>query len=135
MHSPPASAFACVRKPIACIFSTRRAANGSKAAQRFFFDDQPGRSNAMTEKKFTRRDALKAGAAVAGLGVLQGADLNSWSQAWAQSAPWKPEKGAKLQLMGWKRFGQAKEAGFLAHAAAFTKATGVPAPGGGEWPA
>ena len=81
----------------------------------------------MTErKKITRRDALKAGAAVAGLGALQGADLNSWAQAWAQGAPWKPEKGAKLQVMRWKRFVQAEEDAFLALVAAFTKATGVP---------
>jgi multiple sugar transport system substrate-binding protein len=77
-------------------------------------------------KKITRRDVLKAGGAVAGLGALQGADLMLWAQAWAQSAPWKPEKGAKLQLMRWKRFVQSEEDGFLALVAAFTKATGVP---------
>ena len=80
----------------------------------------------MTERRFTRRDVLKAGGAVAGLGALQGADLMLWAQAWAQSAPWKPEKGAKLQLMRWKRFVQAEEDAFLALVAAFTKATGVP---------
>jgi multiple sugar transport system substrate-binding protein len=81
----------------------------------------------MTERRtITRRDVLKAGAAVGGLAALQGADLNSWAQAWAQSAPWKPEKGAKLQVMRWKRFVQAEEDAFLALVAAFTKATGVP---------
>lgn len=81
----------------------------------------------MTErKKTTRRDVLKAGGALAGLSALQGADLTLWAQAWAQSAPWKPEKGAKLQLMRWKRFVQAEEDAFLALVAAFTKATGVP---------
>src|SRR5262245_32825383 len=80
----------------------------------------------MTERRFTRRDVLKSGAAVAGLGALQAADLASWAQAWAQNAPWKPEKGAKLQLMRWKRFVQAEEDAFLALVAAFTKATGVP---------
>jgi len=80
----------------------------------------------MTDRKFTRRDVLKAGAAVAGLGALQGADLNLWAQAWAQSSQWKPEKGAKLQVMRWKRFVQAEEDAFLALVAAFTKATGVP---------
>jgi multiple sugar transport system substrate-binding protein len=77
-------------------------------------------------KKITRRDVLKAGGAIAGLGALQGADLTLWAQAWAQSAPWKPEKGAKLQLLRWKRFVQSEEDGFLALVAAFTKATGVP---------
>lgn len=81
----------------------------------------------MTERKrTTRRDVLKAGGALAGLSALQGADLTLWAQAWAQSAPWKPEKGAKLQLMRWKRFVQAEEDAFLALVAAFTKATGVP---------
>ena len=80
----------------------------------------------MTERRFTRRDVLKTGAAVAGLGALQAADLMSWAQAWAQNAPWKPEKGAKLSLLRWKRFIQAEEDGFMAMVAAFTKATGVP---------
>src|ERR1044072_543094 len=79
----------------------------------------------MTERRFTRRDVLKTGAAAAGLGALQGADLMSWAQAWAQAAPWKPEKGAKLQLMRWKRFIQSEEDSFMALVAAFTKATGV----------
>ena len=80
----------------------------------------------MTERKFSRRDVLKAGGAIAGLGALQVADLNLFAQAWAQSSQWKPEKGAKLQLMRWKRFVQAEEDAFLALVAAFTKATGVP---------
>jgi len=80
----------------------------------------------MTERRITRRDTLKAGAALAGAGALEAAHLATFARAWAQSAPWKPEKGAKLQLLRWKRFVQSEEDGFVALVAAFTKATGVP---------
>ena len=78
------------------------------------------------ERKVTRRDALKAGAAIAGAGALEASNLAAFASAWAQNAPWKPEKGAKLQLLRWKRFVQAEEDGFMALVAAFSKATGVP---------
>jgi len=78
------------------------------------------------ERRFTRRDALKAGAAIAGAGALEAAKLAAFAQAWAQASRWKPEKGAKLQLLRWKRFVQSEEDGFMALVAAFTKATGVP---------
>jgi multiple sugar transport system substrate-binding protein len=78
------------------------------------------------ERRFTRRDALKAGAAIAGAGALEAANLAAFAQAWAQASRWKPEKGAKLQLLRWKRFVQSEEDGFMALVAAFTKATGVP---------
>jgi multiple sugar transport system substrate-binding protein len=78
------------------------------------------------ERRFTRRDALKAAAAVAGAGALEASRLALFARAWAQNAPWKPEKGAKLQLLRWKRFVQSEEDGFMALVAAFTKATGVP---------
>ena len=77
----------------------------------------------MTEGRFTRRDALKTGAAVAGVGAA--ANLTLFAQAWAQTVAWKPEKGAKIQLLRWKRFVQSEEDGFTALVAAFTKATGV----------
>ena len=73
-------------------------------------------------KNLTRRTALKAGAAIAGAGA---ANLALWAQAWAQSSPFKPEKGASLQLLRWKRFVQSEEDSFMALVAAFTKATGV----------
>jgi multiple sugar transport system substrate-binding protein len=78
------------------------------------------------DRKVTRRDALKAGAAIAGAGALEASNLAAFASAWAQNAPWKPEKGAKLQLLRWKRFVQAEEDGFMALVAAFSKATGVP---------
>ena len=79
----------------------------------------------MTEGRFTRRDALRAGAALAGASALEAANLTAFATAWAQAAPWKPEKGAKLQLLRWKRFVQSEEDGFMALVAAFNKATGV----------
>jgi multiple sugar transport system substrate-binding protein len=69
-----------------------------------------------------RRSVLKAGMAVTGASA---ANLALWSQAWAQSAPWKPEAGASLTLLRWKRFVQAEEDAFMALVASFTKATGV----------
>jgi multiple sugar transport system substrate-binding protein len=77
----------------------------------------------MTERHFTRRHALKTGAAIAGAGAT--ANLALFAQAWAQSAPFKPEKGAAISLLRWKRFVQSEEDSFMALVAAFTKATGV----------
>lgn len=79
----------------------------------------------MKDPKFTRRSVLKGGAALAGAAALESAHLLSFAQAWAAMSPWKPEKGAKLQLLRWKRFVQSEEDGFMALVAAFTKATGV----------
>jgi multiple sugar transport system substrate-binding protein len=68
-----------------------------------------------------RRTVLKAGAA---LGAAGTANLLAWAQAWAQGSPFKPEKGAKLQLLRWKRFVQSEEDSFNALVDAFNKATG-----------
>ena len=43
----------------------------------------------MREHKITRRDAIKAGAALAGAAALQAGNLALFAQAWAQSSPWK----------------------------------------------
>ena len=76
----------------------------------------------MIPSNFTRRHVLQTGAAFAGAGA---ANLALWAQAWAQSSPFKPEKGASLQLLRWKRFVQSEEDSFMALVANFTKATGV----------
>ena len=76
----------------------------------------------MIPSNFSRRHVLQTGAAFAGAGA---ANLALWAQAWAQSSPFKPEKGASLQLLRWKRFVQSEEDSFLALVANFTKATGV----------
>jgi multiple sugar transport system substrate-binding protein len=76
----------------------------------------------MTSSKLNRRSVLKTGAALAG---ATGANMLMWAQAWAQSSPFKPEKGATLTLLRWKRFVQSEEDSFMAMVANFTKATGV----------
>ena len=76
----------------------------------------------MLEKALDRRRILKGGATIAGAAGLSG--LDAFAQAWAQGAPWKPEAGAKLSLMRWKRFIQAEEDSFVKIVAAVGKATG-----------
>jgi multiple sugar transport system substrate-binding protein len=78
----------------------------------------------MTERTFTRRHAIQSGAALAGAGAT--ANLALFASAWAQAAPWKPEKDAQIQLLRWKRFVQSEEDSFMALVAAFSSATGVP---------
>src|SRR5262245_64293220 len=56
---------------------------------------------------------------------LGGPPLLEWASAWAQAAPWKPEKGAQLALLRWKYFVQSEDNEFVALLDAFTKATGV----------
>jgi multiple sugar transport system substrate-binding protein len=72
-----------------------------------------------------RRSVLKGAAAAGAVGALSQTGLFDFAKAWAQAAPWKPEKGAKLQLLRWKRFVQSEEDAFMVLVAAFTKATGV----------
>ena len=76
----------------------------------------------MSERNFTRRNVLEAGAAIAGASV---ANLSLFASAWAQAAPFKPEAGAKISLLRWKRFVQSEEDSFMALVAAFQKATNV----------
>jgi multiple sugar transport system substrate-binding protein len=80
----------------------------------------------MSNPRFTRRSVLKGGAALAGAAALETSHLLAFARAWAATSQWKPEKGAKIQLLRWKRFVQSEEDGFMALVAAFTKATGVP---------
>ena len=74
----------------------------------------------------TRRTLVKGGTAVAAASVLTGPALLEWAKAWAQNAPWKPEKGAKLSMLRWKYFVQAEDDAFVKLIEAFSKATGVP---------
>lgn len=74
----------------------------------------------------TRRSVLKGGAATIAAAAMTSADqLLNFAHAWAQSAPWKAEKGAKINLLRWKRFVEAEDKAFMDMIAAFTKATGV----------
>src|SRR5215475_6868471 len=74
---------------------------------------------------FNRRTLVKGGTAAAAAGALTGPALLDWARAWAQTAPWKPEKGAKLSMLRWKYFVQAEDDAFVKLIEAFTKATDV----------
>ena len=78
----------------------------------------------MTNSNFTRRSVLR-GTAATGAGILGGTDLLNFTKAWAQEAPWKPEAGAKLNVLRWKRFVIAEDEAFVALVGAFSKATGI----------
>jgi len=60
----------------------------------------------------TRRTVLQGGTALGAAGTLTGPALFDFAKAWAQSAPWKPEKGAKLTVMRWKRFVESEDKAF-----------------------
>ena len=68
---------------------------------------------------------MKGSTALAAAGALSGSALTDWAKAWAQAAPWKPEKGAKINLMRWRRFVQAEDEAFVKMVNAFKAATGV----------
>jgi multiple sugar transport system substrate-binding protein len=75
---------------------------------------------------FNRRRFLEGSA-----GVAAAASLGSGGALWApgafaaQSLSYKPEKGAKLRLLRWKRFVQGDEDAFMANIKKFTELTGV----------
>jgi multiple sugar transport system substrate-binding protein len=74
---------------------------------------------------FSRRTLVQGGTALAASGALTGPALLEWAKAWAQAAPWKPEKNAQLSMLRWKYFVQAEDDEFVKLMEAFTKATGV----------
>jgi multiple sugar transport system substrate-binding protein len=76
-------------------------------------------------QEFTRRALLQGGTALTAGGMLTGPALFDFAKAWAQSAPFKAEPGAKLTLMRWKRFVPAEDAAFMDIVAAFKAATGT----------
>jgi multiple sugar transport system substrate-binding protein len=78
--------------------------------------------------EFTRRALLQGGTALTATGMLTGPALLDFARAWAQTAPWKAEPGAKLTVMRWKRFVPAEDDAFNAMVAAFKTATGTEAP-------
>jgi multiple sugar transport system substrate-binding protein len=73
----------------------------------------------------TRRTLVNGGVALATLGALAGPSLLEWAKAWAQTAPWRPEKGAQLSLLRPKSFVPAEDEVFVAATTAFSKAAGV----------
>src|ERR1700744_2725215 len=74
---------------------------------------------------FTRRSLIQGATALTAAGTLTGPALLEFAKAWAQTAPWKAEKGAKLTLMRWKRFVPAEDDAFNVIVEAFKTATGT----------
>src|SRR4051812_17357562 len=73
-----------------------------------------------------RRSLLKGGAITLATAATMSADqLLGYAKAWAQAAPFKPEPGAKINLLRWKRFVEAEDAAFMKIVDAFQKATGT----------
>ena len=77
----------------------------------------------MTLPIVTRRSALRGGAALGAAAAFGG--LDGFAKAWAQGTSFKPEAGAKLNVLRWKRFVPAEDEAFVAMVNAFSKATGV----------
>ena len=74
---------------------------------------------------FTRRTLVKGGTALARGRRAHRPGAARLGKAWAQSAPWKPERGAQLSMLRWKYFVQSEDDAFVKLIDAFTKATGV----------
>lgn len=73
-----------------------------------------------------RRTLLKGGAMTLAAAATMSADqLLGYAKAWAQASPWKPEAGAKINMLRWKRFVEAEDTAFMKIVDAFQKATGV----------
>lgn len=73
-----------------------------------------------------RRSLLKGGAiTLAAAATMSAEQLLGHAKAWAQASPWKPEAGAKINLLRWKRFVEAEDVAFMKIVDAFQKATGV----------
>ena len=69
-----------------------------------------------------RRDFLRISAGIAA-GAAGGMPL--LAEAQGKTAPWKPEMGAKLRVLRWKRFVQGDEDQWMANTKKFTEKTGV----------
>lgn len=80
----------------------------------------------MTEFTPDRRSLLKGSAAAFAAAATMSADqMLGTAKAWAQTAPWKPEAGASINMLRWKRFVEAEDVAFMKIVDAFQKATGV----------
>src|ERR1700709_1171238 len=80
----------------------------------------------MTKLIPDRRSLLKGGATLlAAAATMSSEQLLGYAKAWAQTAQWKPEAGAKINLLRWKRFVEAEDVAFMKIVDAFQKATGV----------
>src|SRR6201985_1269271 len=80
----------------------------------------------MTTFKTDRRSLIKGAATLmAAAATMSSEELLGYAKAWAQTSQWKPEAGAKINLLRWKRFVEAEDVAFMKIVDAFQKATGV----------
>src|SRR6201996_2364881 len=80
----------------------------------------------MSYFKMDRRSMLKGGGtSLAAAATMSSEQLLGYAKAWAQTSQWKPEEGAKVNLLRWKRFVESEDAAFMKIVEAFQKATGV----------
>jgi multiple sugar transport system substrate-binding protein len=80
----------------------------------------------MSNFTLDRRSVLRTGGSLlAAAATMSGEQLLGYAKAWAQTSQWKPEPGAKINLLRWKRFVEAEDVAFMKIVDAFQKATGV----------
>ncbi len=80
----------------------------------------------MSDFTTDRRSLIKGGATMlAAAATMSSEQLLGYAKAWAQASQWKPEAGAKINMMRWKRFVEAEDVAFMKIVDAFQKATGV----------
>src|ERR1700743_3697078 len=80
----------------------------------------------MIDLKTNRRSLLKGGATLlAAAATMSSEELLGYAKAWAQTSQWKPEAGAKVNLLRWKRFVEAEDVAFMKIVDAFQKANNV----------
>jgi multiple sugar transport system substrate-binding protein len=80
----------------------------------------------MTYFPTDRRSLLKGGATLlAAAATMSAEELLGYAKAWAQTSPFKPEPGAKINMMRWKRFVEAEDVAFLKIVDAFQKANNI----------
>lgn len=72
-----------------------------------------------------RRDFLKLSAGAAGTVIVGGEALAQGKPGSAPGYAYRPEKGAKLRVLRWKRFVQGDEDAFMAHVKRFSDKFGV----------
>ena len=65
--------------------------------------------------RISRRTLVQGARGGGVVGSDRPCDLLGWAKAWAQTAPWKPEKGAKLSMLRWKYFVQSEDDAFVKH--------------------
>jgi multiple sugar transport system substrate-binding protein len=75
--------------------------------------------------EMNRRSLLRGSAAAATVATVGADQLLNYATAWAQTAPWKPEPNARINVLRWRRFVEAEDKAFMAMVDAFQKATGV----------